>query len=113
MVLEPFIHHGGHDLQPGDLFGEQGCPKQEIIGKLRIVGHTDSIPVQRTNPFQSNQGLSEARARKIAELLVAAGVPRDLISAEGRAATEPIADNGTKDGRARNRRVEIIVQKRV
>ncbi|WP_299987993.1 type IVB secretion system protein IcmH/DotU [uncultured Ruegeria sp.] len=86
---------------------------QEIIGKLRIVGHTDSIPVQRSNPFQSNQGLSEARAAKIAELLIAAGVPADLISVEGRAAAEPIADNSTKDGRARNRRVEIIVQKRV
>ncbi len=86
---------------------------QDIIGKLRIIGHTDSIPVQRTNPFQSNQGLSEARANTIAELLIAAGVPADMISVEGRAAAEPIADNGTKEGRARNRRVEIIVQKRV
>ena len=86
---------------------------QEIIGKIRIVGHTDSIPVQRSNPFQSNQGLSEARAQKIIDLLSAAGVPSDLMSAEGRAAAEPIADNGTKEGRARNRRVEIIVQKRI
>ncbi|MEM9496449.1 MAG: type IVB secretion system protein IcmH/DotU [Pseudomonadota bacterium] len=86
---------------------------QEIIGNLRIVGHTDSIPVQRSNPFQSNQGLSEARAAKIAELLVAAGVPANLITPEGRAAAEPIADNATREGRARNRRVEIIVQKRI
>jgi type VI secretion system protein ImpK len=85
----------------------------ELIGNIRVVGHTDSIPVQSSNPFQSNQGLSEARARAIAELLIAAGVPASLVSSEGKAATEPIADNGTKDGRARNRRVEIIVQKRI
>lgn len=85
----------------------------ELIGKIRVVGHTDSVPVQRSNPFQSNQGLSEARARAIAELLVAAGVPESLVSSEGKAATDPIDDNGTRDGRARNRRVEIIVQKRI
>ncbi|SDE43954.1 type IVB secretion system protein IcmH/DotU [Ruegeria marina] len=85
----------------------------EFIGTVRVVGHTDSVPVQRSNPFQSNQGLSEARARTIADLLVAAGVPADLIVSEGRAATEPIADNKTRDGRARNRRVEIILQKKV
>lgn len=85
----------------------------ELIGNIRVVGHTDSIPVQRSNPFQTNQKLSEARAQAIAELLVAAGVPASLITSEGKAATEPIADNGTKEGRARNRRVEIIVQKRV
>lgn len=86
---------------------------QEIIGQLRIVGHTDSVPVQRSNPFQSNQGLSEARAKKISELLIAAGVSAEIITVEGKAATQPIADNGTREGRARNRRVEIIVQKRV
>ncbi len=86
---------------------------QEVIGQLRVVGHTDSVPVQRSNPFQSNQGLSEARAQKIADLLIAAGVPAELITVEGKAATQPIADDATREGRARNRRVEIIVQKRV
>ncbi|MFD1343687.1 type IVB secretion system protein IcmH/DotU [Litorisediminicola beolgyonensis] len=85
----------------------------ELIGSVRVVGHTDSIPVQTSNPFRSNQGLSEARAKTIADLLVRAGVPAGLVSSEGRAATEPIADNGTKAGRARNRRVEIILQKKV
>jgi len=85
----------------------------EVIGGIRVVGHTDSIPVQRANPFASNQGLSEARARTIAALLVANGVPADMVRAEGRAATEPIADNATKEGRARNRRVEIYVEKKV
>ncbi len=85
----------------------------EFVGQVRVVGHTDSIPVQRSNPFQSNQRLSEARAEAIAQLLVQAGISADLIQFEGRAAAEPIADNGTREGRARNRRVEIIIQKKV
>ncbi|UOA28981.1 type IVB secretion system protein IcmH/DotU [Pseudosulfitobacter sp. DSM 107133] len=85
----------------------------EFIGSVRVVGHTDSIQVRTSNPFRSNQGLSEARAATIVEILVAAGVPAELVTSEGKAATDPIADNGTREGRARNRRVEIIVQKKV
>ncbi|MGR3270604.1 type VI secretion system protein TssL [Thalassococcus profundi] len=85
----------------------------DFIGAVKVVGHTDSIPVQTSNPFRSNQGLSEARAKTIADMLVAAGVPAGLVTSEGKAATEPIADNGTREGRARNRRVEIILQKKV
>jgi type VI secretion system protein ImpK len=85
----------------------------EFVGAVTVVGHTDSVPVQRSNPFQSNQGLSEARAATIARALVAAGVPADLISSEGRAASEPIGDNATREGRARNRRVEIVIAKKV
>lgn len=85
----------------------------EFIGSVRVVGHTDSIQVRTSNPFRSNQGLSEGRAKTIAEMLIAAGVPAGLVSSEGKAATDPIADNGTRDGRARNRRVEIVLQKKV
>lgn len=85
----------------------------DLIGSVRVVGHSDSVPVQTSNPFRSNQGLSEARARTIAELLIAGGVPADLVTSEGKAATEPIADNATSEGRARNRRVEIFLQKKV
>lgn len=85
----------------------------ELIGSVRVVGHTDSIQVRTSNPFRSNQGLSEARAKTIQEILIAAGVPAGLVTSEGKAAGDPIADNGTREGRARNRRVEIIVQKKV
>ncbi|MDX8352698.1 type IVB secretion system protein IcmH/DotU [Cognatiyoonia sp. IB215182] len=84
----------------------------DFIGGVSVVGHTDSIPVQRSNPFATNQGLSEARAQTIADLLIASGVAADLITASGKAATEPIGDNATREGRARNRRVEIIIAKR-
>ncbi|MEQ6250634.1 type IVB secretion system protein IcmH/DotU [Sulfitobacter sp. HNIBRBA3233] len=85
----------------------------DFIGQVQVVGHTDSIQVRTSNPFRSNQGLSEARAKTIADMLIAAGVPAGLVTSEGRAATDPIADNATREGRARNRRVEIILQKKV
>lgn len=85
----------------------------EVIGRITVIGHTDSVPVQASNPFQSNQGLSEARARTIAGMLVAAGVPAEQVVAEGRADTEPVGDNATKEGRAQNRRIEIRIEKRL
>ncbi len=82
------------------------------IGKVQVNGHTDSIPVQRSNPFASNQGLSEARAETVARALAEAGVPAELITSEGLADTQPAADNATSEGRARNRRIEIRIEKR-
>jgi type VI secretion system protein ImpK len=84
----------------------------ENIGRITVIGHTDSVPVQASNPFQSNQGLSEARAETIAKALIAAGVQADMVTSEGRADTEPVGDNGTKAGRAENRRIEIKIEKR-
>ncbi len=85
----------------------------EITGRVTVIGHTDSVPVQKSNPFQSNQGLSEARAATIAKALIAAGIPAENVAFEGRADTEPVGDNATKEGRAQNRRVEIKIEKRL
>jgi len=49
----------------------------------------------------------------IARLLAATGIPPDRLRAEGRAATEPVAPNDSREGRALNRRVEILVEKRL
>jgi type VI secretion system protein ImpK len=86
---------------------------QELIGNITVVGHTDSIPLQRSNPLSTNQRLSEARAATIAEILIQNGVPQDRIRSEGRAATDPVADDSTREGRALNRRVEVLVGKRL
>jgi type VI secretion system protein ImpK len=86
---------------------------QELIGNVTVVGHTDGIPLQRTNPLSTNQRLSEARAATIADMLVQNGVPRERVRSEGRAATDPVADDGTREGRALNRRVEVLVEKRL
>jgi len=86
---------------------------EELIGNITVVGHTDSVPLQRSNPLSTNQRLSEARAAEIADILIQNGVPQDRIKSEGRAATDPVADNTTREGRALNRRVEVLVEKRL
>jgi type VI secretion system protein ImpK len=86
---------------------------QDLIGNVTVVGHTDSIPLQRSNPLSTNQRLSEARAATIAEMLIQNGVPQDRVRSEGRAATDPVADDSTREGRALNRRVEVLIEKRL
>lgn len=86
---------------------------QELIGNITVIGHTDNVRLQRSNPLSSNQRLSEARARTIGDLLVQAGVPQERVRSEGRAETDPVADNSTREGRALNRRVEVMVEKRL
>lgn len=86
---------------------------QDLIGNITVVGHTDSVPLQTSNPLSTNQRLSEARAATIANLLVQNGVPQDRVRSEGRAATDPVADDGTREGRALNRRAEVLVEKRL
>ncbi|HDR9586895.1 TPA: type IVB secretion system protein IcmH/DotU [Burkholderia stabilis] len=75
---------------------------------VRVVGYADSAPASSARQV-SNQALSEARARQVAQILVAAGVPVPGISVEGRGDADALADNSTESGRARNRRVEVII----
>ncbi|AJK45869.1 type IVB secretion system protein IcmH/DotU [Burkholderia plantarii] len=75
---------------------------------VRVVGYADSTPISSMRRA-SNQALSEARARHVARILVAAGVPVSRISVEGNGDADSLADNGTASGRARNRRVEVTV----
>ena len=73
---------------------------------MMVVGYTDNVG-GNTN---YNQELSEKRANAVKTYLVSHGVPQDLIGSEGRGPTQPVGDNATVEGRAMNRRVEIIVQ---
>jgi len=76
---------------------------------LRVEGHTDNIPIH--NPqFDSNWELSTARATNIARLLLGMNAIRaDQLSAAGYAEFHPVAPNDSLDGRAKNRRVDLIV----
>lgn len=67
-----------------------------------IYGHADS-----TGPEIYNQGLSERRAQAVMKYLINHGVPADKLSTEGFGETKPVADNATKEGRQKNRRVEM------
>ncbi|MDR2786788.1 MAG: type VI secretion system protein TssL, long form [Candidatus Accumulibacter sp.] len=81
----------------------------KVSGAVRIIGHTDNIPV-RGGRFPDNQALSKARADHVAKELEARGVLPTRIETLGKADSEPLADNATAAGRARNRRVQIVVQ---
>jgi len=74
---------------------------------VRIVGHTDS-----TGSDAINDPLSVNRASSVRNHLAARGVAGDRIAIDGRGSREPIADNATEAGRARNRRVDIFVGER-
>jgi outer membrane protein OmpA-like peptidoglycan-associated protein len=73
--------------------------------KIVVAGHTDS-----RGSSTYNRRLSLARAESVRAFLVNSGVAPERISASGRGEDEPIADNRTAEGRANNRRVEIIVE---
>jgi chemotaxis protein MotB len=76
---------------------------------LRIEGHTDNIPIH-TAEFDSNWELSAARATHIARLfLEMKAIPPDRLSAAGYAEFHPVASNDTAEGRAENRRVDLVV----
>jgi len=76
---------------------------------LRIEGHTDTVPIHTTE-FESNWELSAARATRMARLfLELKALPPDRISAAGYAEFHPIATNETAEGRAENRRVDLVV----
>ena len=69
-----------------------------------ILGHTDN-----TGSAAVNEKLSAERAQKVASFLVQCGIAAKRMNAEGRSYLEPVADNGTSAGRAKNRRVEIYI----
>lgn len=72
--------------------------------RAKSIGHTDS-----TGSDATNQTLSVNRARAVANYLSQQGVAVGVLTAEGRGASSPIADNGTAQGRAMNRRVELYL----
>ena len=86
----------------------------EVLNKnqevsIAIEGHTDNVPV-RTSVFKDNWDLSAARATNVVRLLTNDyGMDPKKITASGRGEFSPVADNATAEGRARNRRTEIVL----
>lgn len=74
------------------------------FSSIMLTGHTDSIGTMRYN-----QTLSERRANAVRNFLVGRGIPTDQVSAQGKGESSPIASNSTREGRAQNRRVEVLV----
>jgi outer membrane protein OmpA-like peptidoglycan-associated protein len=79
--------------------------KEDPLSKMVVEGHTDS-----QGSASSNQDLSQRRAQSVRDYLVTRGIASDRITAQGFGSTRSVADNASAEGRANNRRVEIVVQ---
>jgi chemotaxis protein MotB len=103
---------GNADLQPGfmSLLGEVSKTVSSTPGRVFIEGHTDNVPVVFNERFRSNWDLSGARAGAVADYMsTTGGLGAGRLSVSGFADTKPLDTNDTVGGRARNRRIEIII----
>ena len=78
--------------------------KEDPISKIVVEGHTDS-----QGTAANNQVLSQQRAQVVRDYLVTRGIASDRITAQGFGPSRSVADNTSTEGRANNRRVEIVV----
>jgi outer membrane protein OmpA-like peptidoglycan-associated protein len=74
--------------------------------KVEIAGHTDNVGDE-----DANKALSMKRARAVLNYFVSKGIPKGRMTARGYGMERPVASNGTEDGRAANRRIEVIPQR--
>ena len=86
---------------------------KKLPNDIRIEGHTDDVPID-TKEYPSNWHLSVARATNTAYFLMHnEGINEDKVSIVGYAANKPIANNSTPQGRSQNRRVDIVILKKL
>ncbi|GAA5182311.1 DotU family type VI secretion system protein [Niveibacterium umoris] len=105
-VFEP----GSATLAPSfvEILDRVGAAVAKVGGAVLVRGHTDNRPI-RSARFPSNWHLSKSRADAVGEALAPKIGSGQRIQTEGRAESEPVASNESVEGRAQNRRVEIIV----
>ncbi|MEN0067254.1 MAG: OmpA family protein [Myxococcota bacterium] len=96
---------------------EEGQSSLVDVGKVlaeiedrnfQVEGHTDNVPI-KTERFPSNWELGSARAITVVRTLHEGGIDMDRLSAASFADNRPVSSNGSKSGRAKNRRIEIVV----
>ena len=100
------------DFDKSALKKEGKAKLDDLVGKVKginleviiAVGHTDSV-----GSDAYNQKLSVRRAESVKAYLVSKGIEKNRVYTEGKGEKQPVADNKTKEGRAKNRRVEIEV----
>lgn len=81
---------------------------REIPNKVILVGHADAVPIHNRR-FKSNWELAAARSLRLLELLGRDGIDESRLSVSSYSSFDPKGTNETADGRARNRRVEIVI----
>lgn len=111
MQQAAFFPSGDDTIDPAtyDAINKIAVLFRDSPNPIRLEGHTDSIPIH-TARFRSNYELSAARGIAMLELLSTRfGVPHERLAVVGYADTVPKASNDTPEGRARNRRVDIVI----
>jgi chemotaxis protein MotB len=104
-----FFESGTADVRPSALPVLHRIAEVLPATSLRVEGHTDDVPIHNAQ-FASNWELSSSRASSIARLLLLhANVHAEQMSVAGYAEFHPVASNATAEGRARNRRVDIVL----
>ena len=106
----------GYDSSETALARDSAAAVAEVAGALKaqagarfvVIGHTDDAPF-KSDLARDNTEESIAHATAVARALIAAGIPADDVSADGRGDLDPIASNTSPDGKRKNRRVEILV----
>ena len=87
-----------------------GDALNDVGGIVKIEGHTDDVPVGFSSRYRSNWDLSSARSAAVADYIIAStDLEPGNVSVAGFADSKPITANDTPEGRARNRRIEVIV----
>ena len=99
-------------MQPSfkPLLDRIGLALKEEPGSVQVIGYTDDQPI-RTITFPSNFQLSAARAQAASAIIATTVGDKSRLTAEGRADADPIASNATAEGRERNRRIEIVLNR--
>ncbi|MGH9377344.1 MAG: OmpA family protein [Terriglobia bacterium] len=106
-----FFDSGSAVLKPGAMpaLSKIAGILSQTPQNIRVEGHTDDVPIHNAK-FASNWELSTARATEVLNVLITQlGIPPQRLSAAGYAKFHPVAPNTTVQGRARNRRVDIVV----
>jgi chemotaxis protein MotB len=109
-----FFRSGAADFDPSmyPTLGKIASSIAEVDNPIRLEGHTDSRPIHNDR-FQNNWELSTARSIAVLELLVTRfGIESKRLAVAGYGDTAPISSNDSEEGRARNRRVDIVVLSR-
>lgn len=109
-----FFDSGRAKLKPGgkEVLKKVGEALKGYENKIiRVVGHTDNVPIAKAlqSTFPTNWELSVARATTVVRFLQDAGIPPDRMVASGRSEYDPVATNDTEEGRQNNRRIEIML----
>lgn len=106
-----FFDSGSATIRPAalDAISRLAAVLKQRPENLRIEGHTDNIPIH-TARFASNWELSTTRATELIQLLILKfGIPPSHLSAAGYGEFHPVASNDSADGRAQNRRLDVVI----